>query len=1524
MRFRVSLLIGLFFAITLCDPAFSQVISGSILDGGGQPVGGRIRLYDAVGNNAGRYWVDESGNFETGPLADGTYFAITDRTHEVLDEAWQNIPCENRFCDVTASTPIVISGGNATGIDFILDPILSGGHISGHVQDGSSNPMTELNISIRNSNGQFLDNFPVDPDGNYQTPLLSDDSYLVVTSLPPSGLGREIYNDHQCVPPSDCANSGYIAANGTPVLVSGTDKPGIDFTLTIPPGGLISGRVTDFVTGMPMPDVWVVLIDSSNNPMYGINTDQFGDYYFSGLADGDYKIIAEGVPGGYTMELYGGDHCPDWTCDLSITGTTINIFGATHFTNLDIELDFVGTRIVGTVTRSDTGLPVSSQFAHMAVDLFSDTGEFLGGGSTNVAGQYDIQPPGPGNYYLLAVNDFDYHGLIFEAWDDIKCFGDCNPLNLSANIIPLADGATVVADFVLDPGFRISGMLQFEGAPADGGHVNIWDHAGTYVTTVGHSGDGNWMTGPLPAGTYYATAFGEEWGMVSQLWDGISCPQEFCDVTSGSAIVLAGSNFSGVDFDLAAQSFDWIISGSILDGGGQPVGGGVRLYEPSGQHVTDFWVDESGNFQSWPLADGTYFAVTVFTNGLLDEAWDNIPCENLLCDIPASTPIVIAGADRSGIDFVLAPIASGGSISGHLQNSSSEPLPNVNVIIRNSNGEDLFDVETDTDGNYQTPFIADDSYYVSTRDVPFGLGRELYNDVLCLPPHRCDDPSFMIANGTLVTVSGADRPNIDFTLEIPAGGMISGRVSDFSSGMPMPDIWMILIDEFNNPQYGTTTDRLGDYYFSGLADGDYKVITEGIPHGYTMELYGGDHCPDWTCDLNISGTTINITGATHVTDIDIDLDFVGTRIVGTVTRSDTGAPVSNQNGYMGVDLFTESGDHLGGATTNTAGQYQIDVPGPGNYLLMTHNDFSYHGLVEEAWDDIRCFDNCDPVNLGADVIAVADGMTVVADFVLDPGFQISGTIQFEGVPTGEGLVNIWDQAGDYVTSAGNQGDGNWMSDILLGGIYYATARGEDWGMISQLYDGLPCVQEFCDITAGTPIDLSVSDATGVDFDLDAQSRDWTISGSIKDGSGQGLSGQMRLLDPLGRFVTESWVDHLGHFQTEPLADGTYFAVTVNTIEMLDEAWDNIPCENLLCDIPASTPIVISGADRSGIDFVLDPIVGGGYISGHLEDSIGTPLPYTNVVIRNSNGEYLFDVTTDPDGNYRSQLLANDSYFLNTSNEPFGLTGEIYDNVPCQPPQRCGWRRFIANNGTPVLINNADRTGIDFTLSLPDGGIISGKVVDEDTGMPLPDVFVYLLDDPNGIAHNTDQHGDYYFAGLPDGDYRTYAEDVPHGYTGELFGGDHCDHWNCDISNLGSLINLSGGGLSGGNDISLDYVGTRIMGTVTRSDTNAPVPSLFAYALVDLFNDVGDLMHSVNTNIAGQYQLHLPSAGTYYVATHCDWNYHGLIDEIWQNKRCFGGCSPHEISATPITVLDGTTAVGNFILDPNLIKSSGFE
>ena len=129
----------------------------------------------------------------------------------------------------------------------------------------------------------------------------------------------------------------------------------------------------------------------------------------------------------------------------------VTVSGGAIVSGKDIVLDFEGTRLLGTITRSDNGLPVSSQVGLAGVDVFNSIGEYLGTWGTNRAGQYQIVLSGSGDYFLAATVDWDYHQLINELWQDIKCYDDCDPNNVAAKLIPVTADTTVIADFQLDP-----------------------------------------------------------------------------------------------------------------------------------------------------------------------------------------------------------------------------------------------------------------------------------------------------------------------------------------------------------------------------------------------------------------------------------------------------------------------------------------------------------------------------------------------------------------------------------------------------------------------------------------------------------------------------------------------------------------------------------------------------------------------------------------------------------------------------------------------------------------------------------------------------------------------------------------------------------------------------------------------------------------------------------------------------------------------------------------------------------------
>jgi hypothetical protein len=241
------------------------------------------------------------------------------------------------------------------------------------------------------------------------------------------------------------------------------------------------------------------------------------------------------------------------------------------------------------------------------------------------------------------------------------------------------------------------------------------------------------------------------------------------------------------------------------------------------------------------------------------------------------------------------------------------------------------------------------------------------------------------AFGDPVSIDNGDHTGIDFDLVVPPGlGMITGRVTDADLGVPMPDVHLALLDENGNPFRDTSTDGDGNYYFSALGDRSYKVIADGVPEGYTGVLYPDVPCHEWSCDTQNEGALIAISGANIADNRDIALDFTGTRIIGTVTRSDTHDPVSSEFGVMVVNLFDANGQHIGETGTNRAGQYQYTFAEGGDYYLSTRNDDGYHALMDEAWDNIPCLNYCNPKDSGGNLISINEGQTLVRDFELDP------------------------------------------------------------------------------------------------------------------------------------------------------------------------------------------------------------------------------------------------------------------------------------------------------------------------------------------------------------------------------------------------------------------------------------------------------------------------------------------------------------------------------------------------------------
>ena len=1736
--------------LTVIDAVLDQgaVIRGNLIDAvSGNPIVGYcLFFYTESGVYAGLGCTDENGNFEsrTG-FPDGNYRMsnqINAFEYQPVDggytpQVWTSdgafLSC-GALCDFTLGDTFTVSG--TSPVENINMAMFIGGTISGTVIDSDSgNPMANVQLDAWDENQTYIISAATDANGNYTLFVGADRNYTVF--MPPWGVPDthlpEVWPGVYCH--LDVCNP---ADAGNLVNVAGGDTSGIDFALKA--GFHISGTVLD--TGAPIDGVGICIHFRSDGSWAGVcgGTDAAGNYQTDALPAGtDYVayVVAEEV--GYKRQMWDHVPCPGNSCDFS-TGTAITL-GPDDAVNVNFDLE-IDTSISGTISSAETGEVLANRTGR--AKLYDLSGLLVGFARTNSEGVYRLVDITPGTYYVLMESFNDSHiDELYNSTDNIYCPRLSCDTN-SGTQITIALGQQIPGiDAILDKGSLITGTVTQDGNPLGGIFINIYAANGHEAGFGITDGNGYYQSrSGFPAGDYKAAnrwiVNGSESGNEAYqplVYNSIDCGVP-CNLGSGNLILVTGVNgndANNIDFSFV----EWppgTISGSILDGNGQPTpGGAVRIFDANGNHVDDWWVNESGNFQTYDLPVGTYYALTQYTWGVIDERWDNDPCPNQLCDVTQGTPIIISSNNDTPVNFILDPIGvNGGRISGHLEDSAGVDLVNVQVIFYNINGDYLGEVRTDQYGNYQSSPFTNDFYYVRSHNAPGGLQNELYNDLPCTL--GCDDQAF-VTSGNAVEINDGDAGNIDFVLDVPLGNIISGMVTDAALGTPMPNINIVLFDEFGNWLGAeTTTAADGSYVFTGLPDGAYKLYIPWVPEGYLGLLYNGVDCPGWNCNFETEGTAVPVSGNSEAGNIDFAFSHDGsTRIFGTVTRSD-GAAVSSHFGYMGVQLYNSAGDWIDERGTNDAGQYQFNVDPDTTYYVVTSHDVQFHGLINEGWDNVQCFDDCNPLTIGATAIAVSAGVTAVRDFALDPspsisgtvtaetggallanievcvtrrdgywqgctltdvngdysvlglpaetdlipfingsngqpylletyidqgqydwangtgldisnvnatgidfalaggtiisgtllseldgpvteggagffntdgtfiafdqtdengfwaialadgdyflylegwnsfgqyvdvfsngtteilcpekncdwrnnapvitvagstltinttlqiGYQITGTVRDEnGSPIDEGYVNIWDSSGNFVSGTNHAGNGDYFSNPLPNGTYFATIKGENYGRVSELYSGISCPQEYCDVTTGTEIVISGADEPGIDFTLIPQNAIGTIFGSILDSAGQpGPGGIVRMYDPSGNHVDDFGVDGNGNFETQPLPDGTYFAFTKFTYGVIDDRWDGIdgsPCLNQLCDVLAGTPIVISGGlNVTDIDFILDPITSGGRISGHAQDDGGNPLENLTIAFFNSNGEYVGEVRTDPAGNYQSMPFADETYYARThNNEPLGLGRQMYDGFNCLPATTCDDPAFIAATGSPIDILGADFSAVDFVLSMPLGNIISGKISDDFTLAAMPDVYMVLLDESgNGIADTqTDQFGDYYFSGLPTGNYKVYALGVPEGYAGELYDDVSCPDWNCDFGAEGTSIAIPGvdpDGDSGGHDIELTFSGRRIFGTVTRSDTTEPVSSNYRWMGVEIFDSSGGHITTVGTNSAGQYQvtgMEL-APGDYLVKTTHDTNFHGLINEAWDNYPCVGECDP--LSGDTVTLVDNQTTIANFILDP---------
>lgn len=305
-----------------------------------------------------------------------------------------------------------------------------------------------------------------------------------------------------------------------------------------------------------------------------------------------------------------------------------------------------------------------------------------------------------------------------------------------------------------------------------------------------------------------------------------------------------------------------------------------------------------------------------------------------------------------------------------------------------------------------------------------------------------------------------------------AMGTIQGRVTDAGSGLPLDFKLVEVYDSLGNYVDQDLTDA-GNYSISGLLPDTYFVLTDTDDH--FDELYDNLPCPKGACNVT-TGTPVEVAQSATTTGIDFVLGNGG-RITGRVTDAGSGLPLRSEV----VEVFDALGDYVGLDLTDSNGRFLVGGLVSGAYYALA--DAADH--LDVLYDDIPCpFTDCDvsggtpiPVTLGADTLNI--------DFTLDTGGRVVGKVseQLTGLPLDFELIRLFDSLGDRVSSGLTVDGGNYAIGGLPPGIYFA-ATNTFGDYFDELYDDIPCPNQECDKTSGTPISVNgTSDTTGIDFVL---------------------------------------------------------------------------------------------------------------------------------------------------------------------------------------------------------------------------------------------------------------------------------------------------------------------------------------------------------------------------------------------------------------------------------------------------------
>ena len=914
----------------------------------------------------------------------------------------------------------------------------------------------------------------------------------------------------------------------------------------------------------------------------------------------------------------------------------------------------------------------------------------------------------------------------------------------------------------------------------------------------------------LQPGTYVAIAWKDQFSQ--EQWQEIPC-EPGCDFFLGTPIDVQEDQETG-NINFTMSQFG-AVSGTVRRASDGALLGGVTVTAElvSGWGGMSAVTGPDGTYTITGLRPDSYYIWTLNDQGYLNEAYNDIRCHYSICSPGPewATVLVELDSEVQGINFDLI---LGGTIPGTVADSSSG-LPIEDACIYASTGENWAgSASTGADGTYQLRGLIGGDYTVRA-------GHELYVDEI-YDDQPCEfTPCEDVTTTPVPVLLGQEAPDIDFALDL--GGTITGTIRDASTLSPLAYIYVdVLAADFNGSS-SAESDSTGAYSIAGLPTGNYFAWT-GNYEDYANEYYNdhrcesADNCEYWKAD------PIAVLQGSVTSGVDFDLLKYGS-ISGCIKDESTGLPVP------GTWLYGERSEGYWDVygTTDALGCYRIAGLLDGQYFIYTNSQL----YLNQLWNGTACQPSCDPWT-GTPVNVTLNADTPQIDFALSLGGSISGTVTAAGVPRQGVRLYAEDRDGKWAGYGDSASDGTYQLGSLPTGEYRIWTIDTN-GYVDELHEDRPCDPR-CVRSLGTLVPVTEgADTPGIDFDLSAGG---VIEGHVFDAiSLSPVPGvNVAILNAGGDSM--GWGIQTGpdgSFRVQTLPPGHYW-LKADHPSYVPQLYQGHEVSGT-CDIPAGDPIaLLEGQTMTGIDFLLEPGVGGTIRGRVTSASTGRPLCGEIVQLYAApRGYRLEEVTSDCLGRYELHHLAPGSYNLALLTDRLysyacqgcdppseELVSEIYDDLPYIGT----WDPLL---GTPVPVQSGQITdNIDFALET--GGGIRGAVHAGGTGKPVPYALISLVDLAGGRKFDaawTDGDGVYRMTKeLPTGDYfvlTSNEEDL----LDQVHPNQPCPRGICDPK-IGSPVRVTAGSVTTGIDFSLEGGGS-IEGTLTvvgGQTASTPVLSVF--------------------------------------------------------------------------------------------------